>query len=251
MKETRIDIWDFFTEKVLKTASTDDTTVLWRGQRDPSWPLASSFERKLLRAWGLEGAKALPPYDGHPVDEKEIETIAKRRDRLKMLFARALQGVPDAPRERPADHRLWALGRHFGLTTPFLDWTRNPYFAAFFALAGSALGTQDVAVYRLEYRSDLQAAGLRLHEDIWVPELHRMHRQHGVFTEIDDNFRTFEVEGLCQRTSGREALHRFVIDKRIAKDALADLRAHGLDYHIIYPDLEGAALYANSQVFGD
>jgi hypothetical protein len=250
MQETRIDIWDFFTEKVLKGQSSDDTTVLWRGQRNPTWPLASSFERRVLVGWNLDGPQALPPYDGHP-SEPEKEDIARRRTRLKTLFSRALLGVAGAPPDRPDERRLWALGRHFGLITPYLDWTRNPYFAAFFALSGSwPDGSQDVAVYRLTYDQHLRDAGLRLHEDIWLPELQRMHRQHGVFTEIDDGDRTFEVEGACIKAERPQALRRFIIDKKIAKEAMADLRAHGLDYHIVYPDLEGAALYANSQVFG-
>ena len=251
MKETRLEIWDFFTEKVLKTSAPDGTIVLWRGQRDPSWPLASSFERKVLTGWKVLGTEAVPPYNGHPTDP-EREDIDRKRTRLNALFSRALMGVYGAPADRPDLRRLWAVGRHFGLITPYLDWTRNPYFAAFFALAGSwANGPRDVAVYRLEYNAGLRDAGLLLHDDIWLPELQRMHRQHGVFTEIQDGDRTFEVEGLCTKAGQLAALHRFVIDKRAAKEALADLRAHGLDYNIIYPDLEGAALYANSQVFGD
>ena len=41
-------------------------SVYWRGQRDPSWPLASSFERKILNMFGarIQGASRIYPYDG-------------------------------------------------------------------------------------------------------------------------------------------------------------------------------------------
>src|SRR5262249_15245595 len=39
------------------------------------------------------------------------------------------------------DDQWWALGRHHGLWTPILDWTYDPYIAAYFGLSGR-LGAQ-------------------------------------------------------------------------------------------------------------
>jgi hypothetical protein len=149
MERVWIESWEQFGERAAALPARDGTIVLWRGQADPKWPLASSFERRVLALWGGDRGEngSLPPYDGHPT-ASERDEIGKWRSRLLELFRRALMGVSGAPVVNPDTRSLWALGPHFGLITPYLDWTRNPFFAAFFALTDArvAPGSSEVAI---------------------------------------------------------------------------------------------------------
>ena len=106
--------------------------VYWRGQRDPSWPLASSFECIILQSGGRwkEGASKIYPYNGRY--SRDAEPVWKEgfyqamRDRYLEAFKRAAIGLRGRnPAQLSAD-QWWALGRHYELVTPLLDWTEKP-----------------------------------------------------------------------------------------------------------------------------
>src|SRR5271165_7469013 len=115
--------------------------IYWRGQKDPSWPLASCFERIILNWSGghRSGASKVYPYDnrymrnGGTVWEKGF--IQEMRVRYLQDFKQAASGLRGPNPAVLDDDQWWALGRHFGLVTPLLDWTDSPYIAAFFALS--------------------------------------------------------------------------------------------------------------------
>ena len=152
----------------------------------------------------------------------------------------------------------WALGRHYGLITPLLDWTEKPYIAAFFALIdlytelniernqrgdGSGFEEREVAVYRLVHDKKLEGDGLRVVRPL-VHELGRMQGQRGVFTWLE-SVRYFELQGFLDNTGRGEFLTQIKICGQALFDGLRDLRAHGIDHRLLFPDLAGAAQYAN------
>ena len=92
-----------------------DPNFVFRGQSCASWDLNTTLDRLLLQV---------------PEEFRHEGIIYNHLDR----FNKALRGRRTgngARKEYP--NELWALGQHYGLATPFLDWSFSPYIALFFA----------------------------------------------------------------------------------------------------------------------
>lgn len=88
---------------------------LFRGQKDASWKLESSIFR--FRNY----------------QEDYISTNMDSLLENFKIYARGclneLNSLPDNQDE------IWAIGQHYGLYTPLLDWSVSPYIAMYFALS--------------------------------------------------------------------------------------------------------------------
>lgn len=105
--------WREFYEKV--HSLTSKRGYVWRGQtKDESegWYLQSSFDREV---------KVRDHRDRTEKLKCHLANFKKTMDQLR-------PGV--LPRD---DIDIWALGQHYGLKTPLLDWTTCPSIAAYFA----------------------------------------------------------------------------------------------------------------------
>ena len=237
--------------------------VYWRGQRNPSWPLASLFERSILDMFGgwKDSASKIFPYDdrylprGEPLWGEDFYT--KVRDGYLNAFKRGASGLRGSNPERLEPDQWWALGRHYALITPLLDWTKSPYIAAFFPLVelyadmvkkkgggGLSFAGDEVAVYRLFHNEQLEGDGLRVVTPL-VEELGRMQSQRSLFTWLDSE-KYFELQGFLDDTGRGDLLTQIKISDQALLDGLRDLRAHGIDHRLLFPDLAGAAQYANN-----
>jgi|KBSSwiStaDraftv2_1062776.scaffolds.fasta_scaffold78793_2 hypothetical protein len=161
----------------------------------------------------------------------------------------------------------WAIGRHYGLMTPLLDWTRSPYVAAFFAFTGFAeiispglaSGTFDpkpfiiesarhVAVWALKVGPYLQAAPsleiLNPHVDLG----HRQRAQRGLFSRLDHDSH-LTIEDYLESVSLSETpLRKYLIPTEDTAMALSELRLMNITFATMFPDLNGAALQANFEI---
>ena len=107
---TTLSKWSEFYEEVSYFRKYRD--YVWRGQRRgyPEWDLKSKFDR-----------------------------LSKSNNRKKILeehlnhFKMAIRGRRGVNPPELKDDELWALGQHFGLAAPLLDWTESPFVASYFA----------------------------------------------------------------------------------------------------------------------
>lgn len=98
------------------------------------------------------------------------------RDSYLNRFKRLAVGMPGIQSGELSTNDWWALGRHHGLTTPLLDWSRSPYVAVYFAFMDLAeslspgfrtgthdgpiiFGTGSVAVWELVVAGGMEQDG--------------------------------------------------------------------------------------------
>lgn len=105
--------WDYFTDLVYDVLLSYKAYV-YRGHRKEDWKLESTFDR-------LHRLHAQSTKDRRLAQHLEAFKYASRGRR------------GSNPARIESENEWWALGQHFGLATPLLDWTGSPFVAAFFA----------------------------------------------------------------------------------------------------------------------
>jgi hypothetical protein len=80
--------------------------------------------------------------------------------------------------------------------------------------------------------------------DINVEELRRIQGQRGYFTMMESS-KHFTIESLLKATDNIHCLKKYIISDSCLEQAFKHLLLHGIDYQLIYPDIEGAAKQAN------
>ena len=222
------------------------TFPLFRGHGDARWKLASEWER---RDWALENSSF------------RSAALAKILSDFKELA----HGAAGLHGRDMTEVDWWALGRHYGLVTPLLDWTRSPYVAAFFAFVTFAESlspglvtrgdfdpkpflfetrTEHVVVWSLKVGPHLANA-----KDLEIlnPQLdmgHRQRAQRGAFSRL--NSAHLSIESYFADLEWKETpLRRYLIPASDTAIALAELRLMNINYATMFPDFNGAALQAN------
>src|SRR5450631_2753548 len=136
MEGKEIPSWEAFEQQVRDLRAElgrHATTLLFRGQSDSQWPLATTLERA-----GVEGMSfvdyyrlvttgvgpAVETFSGVNVPEYSSDTAKSFGTLETFIYER----FPDAPL-----YRYMIYLRHHGFPSPLLDWSQSPYVAAFFA----------------------------------------------------------------------------------------------------------------------
>ena len=227
--------------------------VLYRGHARPDWHLWSPLDRRLttlvrrsdgeLEYWSARKTKGLAWYD----------TLCSE---ILDHFRQGCRGVGGID-PGTTDDEYWALGRHFGLLTPLLDWTLSPYVAAFFAFAerlrdmehGSGAYTVkgnegSVRVWALSMGEQIEVPGefevVRAHPRAAV----RQRAQSGLFTRLRSE-EYLEVVPYFASRGLTDYLVAFDIPLDAASHAMRDLQLMNITPATLFPDLYGAAWQAN------
>ena len=210
-----------------KFKDNERTTILYRGHGAASFDLRPRIGRHT------------PPAnsESQQVNEKLMLELFRRQsvDRI------SISNVND-------DWELLAIAQHHGLATRFLDWTRSPLVALYFAVCkecetrseGNAMREDaEIIVWRCD-KIDLtiplpEGGPFAINKTIrYVPRLvtPRLRANRGVFTVHPQPTVEFEPEGECVRI-------RIPHDKR--KHLKDSLFRHGIHEEVLFPDLDGLA----------
>lgn len=237
--------FDFLEAKIFNFASTPKHSYIWRGQRRSDWSLSTTLDRQ------LEALKmsTLPLHILEDVSAKHLE-------RFKYA-ARGRRGPAPATL---SENEWWALGQHFGLATPLLDWTRAPFAALYFAFEETS-SEPDVtrAIYALDEHAVLTKAfeietgpsiergRLPIVEivDPMSDENQRLVSQGGCFTRAPIG--TSIEQWISQAFEGASdpILIRIELPNAERLNCLQALNRMNINHLSLFPDLSGASRSTN------
>jgi hypothetical protein len=229
---------DFYHQEMI-----DWPDYIWRGQRCSDWPLIPSLDRLL----------------------KRLDRLNDNKIRLNVLerFKIASRGrLKNDANLITSSNEWWALGQHFGLSTPLLDWPASPFIAAYFAFADPGEPQTDHrAVYGLSARmvynkskslnkSDLnnKQTGIQFINP-YSGDNPRMLNQRGLFTKAPDGV---DIESwVKEHFTGRKdkwILIKILIPNKSRNMALCSLERMAISPLELFPDISGASLYCNLSI---
>lgn len=247
---TRLESWRDFTDLLESNFfNRHGTQLVFRGHRRFDWSLMPTLGR--LTTNGIV-----------------TEALAQAQlERFKFAVRGRLKNADLVAEE----DELWAVGQHYGLMTPLLDWTYSPYVALFFAFHKEDSKDEQKdnpyrAVYVLNksFLADNEGeTGIR----VWEPRKDdhgRLVNQAGLFTfsptdaTIENKLATvladdelFEDEELRSASEDEQPgiLAKYICKIYIRNEerdaCLRHLRRMNVHHASLFPDLLGASEYCN------
>jgi len=248
----RLNSWEEF----IKIADIVTSDYVWRGHQDEKWELKSLFDRD------LEGRRIAGNGKNRGSIMKSVMCIFRKR------LSESTGNV-----SKLTEAEIWAIGQHHGLPTPFLDWTMNPYIAAYFAFRKKDLKDQSenrviIALRRetkrLIRKTKSQTKVLRRDRYIEFPGLtesidtslnERMKAQEGLFTkalngrDIFDNVTTYYNKKYRDSNQEEAILIKIYVPNNQRDECLRYLRTKkGIFDGKLFPDYSGAVEISRDEI---
>jgi hypothetical protein len=217
---------------------THFNNYIFRGQGNDTWTLEPSISR-MLKGSDYKLNERKSAIDDH--FNKFKENI---RGRVSFDF------------NNSKSDEIWALGQHYGLATPLLDWSRSPYVALFFALNNCSEDTNG-CLYAI-FESDIHQIndlkkGNQKNVHVVNPltnDNDRLVNQRGLFLHVPINV---NLEKWI--SSGKKfdyvTMYKFTFPNSIKHDALSALNNMNINHLSLFPDLGGSSLHSNYELMAE
>ncbi|TXI89196.1 MAG: FRG domain-containing protein [Cupriavidus sp.] len=259
--EVELDDWSQFhgaiaklesiNQEIADTADLGSTKWLFRGQADSHWPIVSALERFAPHIDTLE------EYYAHAYSPRYVieSATGERWDiRPPHKFNDGLQQAMTAPsvfNAQPDEYAYLVYLRHHGFPSPFIDWTRSPYVAAFFAYSNAfQLSNERVAVFAY-----LEATGIGKATSPGSPTIYslgpytrtapRHYIQQAEYTIClrklgghDGHEICSHTEAFARRDSRQDVLVKFSLPRSEWRRALSYLDQHNMNAHTLYGSVD-------------
>lgn len=212
-----------FTLELQGTLSLTPKRFLFRGQGDSNYRLRSSFDRTF-------GSEPLP---------ERLRKYDRIRQKFVELYNRRYK-------DNASEKEILSTGQHFGLPTRLLDWSSNPFVAAYFAFNNAALQNQQggrVAVWAIDTTNPLVHGDLGL--TVFQAEKNvRAEAQGGYFSHLTGPFDDLEEYAELSALQTEPLLFRFLLPVSEARVAFSYLDAVGFNAYSLFPDIQGLTFAA-------
>ncbi len=145
------------------------------------------------------------------------------------------------------DNEWWAIGQHFGLNTPLLDWTYSMYIAAYFAFidfdnSDISNGNRVLIAMDKSKVTDLNMDDKITIIDSYSYNNSRLLNQRGIFTKGP---LMSSMEKWAENNDIKSLIYKFYIPENQRERILKHLERMNIHPGTIFPDLSGVAKYIN------
>lgn len=234
IEKTTVKTWQQLISIVNEYAIYPD--YIFRGQAQNDWLLESTLSRVLKKI----------------KEPKKEELVTNHFNNFK-LSIRGRRGSNPTILE---DNEMWALGQHFGLHTPLLDWSQSPFVAMFFALTSLeksatgyrtlwALHSSSIGAINAWYKKEKKIEKKVELINPFLDENYRLVNQNGIFTKIDIDTDIEEWVYNCSAELKGVTLQKIDFPDKIRDEALKYLDLMNINYSSLFPDLFGGSMDSN------
>ena len=207
----------------------NNTDYFWRGQTNNK-PLLSSFDRYLT---------------DKKTRQKELSKVSNNLKQRLSDFKNI---------NALTTNEIWAIGQHYGLKTPLLDWTESPYIAAYFAFYNKSDAQNSRVIYVLNRALKLLIKGQDRFVEFDLPnnnfdpsQNQRLINQKGKFTiALEGEDIKSVLDKFWKKTRNKNKyvneiiLAEILIPDKSQDECLSALKTMNITHGMLFPDYAGA-----------